>query len=328
VARERARRGIRLAQAGLLINAVLVVVKIVTGVLGHSYALIADGVESSLDIFSSLIVWRGIHVASRSADETYHFGYGKAESLAGAAVALMLFGAAAGIAVAAVREILTPHHVPAPFTLVVLVVVILVKETLFRYVLREGVELESGAVQADAWHHRSDAITSGAAFIGIAVALIGGQRYAAADDVAALFASAIIAFNGFRLLRPALADLMDRAPDADLLDDVAEEAAHEEGVLHIEKVIARRAGVGHFVTLHVQADPCLTLHDAHELGGRVRSRIVRNLPTVLDATIHMEPFEGDHDDRLRRGYTTGHRPRRAPGPIESDARETPRGEGA
>ena len=307
---ERAQRSIRLAQAGLLINAVLVVVKIGTGIVGHSYALIADGVESSLDIFSSLIVWRGIHVAARSADDSYHFGYGKAESVAAAAVSLLLMTAAIGIAIEAVREILSPHHPPASFTLVVLIAVIGVKEMLFRFMLREGETLESGIVQADAWHHRSDAITSGAAFLGISIALIGGEQYAAADEVAALLASAIIAFNGIRLLRPALADLMDRAPETDLLESVADEARREHGVMHIEKVIARRAGVGHFVTLHVQADPGLTLHDAHELGGRVRSRIVTNLPLVLDATIHMEPFEGDSEARREaRGRTTGHRPR-------------------
>lgn len=307
---ERAQRSIRVAQAGLLINAVLVVVKIGTGIVGHSYALIADGVESSLDIFSSLIVWRGIHVAARSADESYHFGYGKAESVAAAAVSLMLMAAAVGIAMEAVREIMTPHSLPAPFTLVVLVVVVGIKELLFRFVQREGEALESAIVQADAWHHRSDAITSGAAFLGIGIALIGGEAYAAADDAAALLASGIIAFNGVRLLRPALADLMDRAPEAELLESVAEEAAREEGVLHIEKVVARRAGVGHFVTVHVQADRDLTLHDAHELGGRVRSRIVTSLPLVLDATIHMEPYDADVGERPpRRGRLSGHRPR-------------------
>lgn len=311
---NRAKRGIRLAQTGLLINAVLVVVKIVTGVVGHSYALIADGVESSLDIFSSLIVWRGISVASRSADESYHFGYGKAESVAAAAVALLLIGAAVGIAIEAVREILTPHHLPAPFTLIVLVVVIAIKEALFRWVLREGNAIESEVVRADAWHHRSDAITSGAAFIGISVALIGGEAWAAADDYAALLASGIIAFNGARLMRPALADLMDRAPEPALLEDVAAEAMREAGVMRIEQVMARRAGAGHFLTLHVQADAGMSLHDAHELGGRVRSRLVRELPTVLDALIHMEPYEeGSQPGQAERGEdydrrVYGHRP--------------------
>jgi cation diffusion facilitator family transporter len=179
-------------------------------------------------------------------------------------------------------------------------------------VQREGEALDSAIVQADAWHHRSDAITSGAAFLGISIALLGGQAYAAADDVAALLASGVIAFNGVRLLRPALGDLMDRAPEEELLENVAAEAAREPGVLHIEKVLARRAGVGHFVTLHVQADPALTLHAAHQLGGRVRSRIVTQLPAVLDATIHMEPFEGDMPSTMAVGRrVAGHRPRRS-----------------
>jgi cation diffusion facilitator family transporter len=309
---ERRRRGVRLAQTGLLINAILVVVKVVTGIVGHSYALIADGVESSLDIFSSMIVWRGIHVAARSPDESYHFGYGKAESVASAAVALLLMGAAAGIAIEAIREIRTPHHVPASFTLIVLVLVVIAKEMLFRRVLREGEALDSGVVMADAWHHRSDAITSAAAFIGISIALAGGADWAAADDYAALFASAIIAVNGARLMRPALADLMDRAPAAELLEHVLEEASQEHGVLRIEKLLARRAGIGHFVTLHVQADPDMTLHDAHVLGGRVRARIVRNVPAVLDALIHMEPYQPE-DTLSRADRLAGHRRPRSSG---------------
>ena len=317
---ERRRRGIRLAQAGLLINAVLVVVKVGTGIVGNSYALIADGVESSLDIFSSLIVWRGIHMAGRSADDDYHFGYGKAESVAAAAVALLLMGAAVGIAIEAVREIRTPHQVPASFTLIVLVLVVVAKETLFRYVLREGEAIDSGVVKADAWHHRSDAITSAAAFIGISIALIGGAEWAEADDWAALLASGIIAMNGARLIRPALADLMDRAPATELLEHVAEEASCEPGVLRIEKVLARRAGVGHFMTLHVQADPLMTLHDAHELGGRVRSRIVGNVPSVLDALIHMEPYEPEREP-TRSGRMSGHLPRPRPATETTPRRE-------
>lgn len=316
---ERARRSARLAQAGLLINAVLVVVKVVTGIVGQSYALIADGVESSLDIFSSLIVWRGINVAARSADDTYHFGYVKAESVAAAAVALLLLGAATGIAIEAVRSLRSPPHVaPASFTLMVLVAVIIIKETLFRYVLREGEALGSGVVQADAWHHRSDALTSAAAFLGISIALAGGDAWAVADGYAALFASAIIAFNGLRILRPALADLMDRAPEPALLERVAHVAGREPGVRCIEKILARRAGAGHFLTLHVQADPDMTLHDAHELGHRVRTRLVRQIPSVLDALIHMEPFEdlpaaglpgAELPDEQPPRRVSGHRPR-------------------
>lgn len=283
-------RGLRLARFGLLVNAVLVFVKVTTGILGNSYALVADGVESSLDIFSSLIVVRGLTIAGRTADERYHFGYAKAESVASAAVAVMLLVAAVGISVQAVREILTPHHVPAPYTLIVLVGVIAAKELLFRKVLLVGSELGSLAVKADAWHHRSDAITSAAAFVGIAIALIGGESWAAADDWAALLASALIAWNGYRLLRPALDDLMDRAPDDDAVEAVRASAAAVDGVQRVEKTLARRAGVGYFITLHIEADADMPLRLAHELGHAVKSRVMTEVPSVLDVIVHMEPW--------------------------------------
>ena len=282
-------RGLRVARFGLLVNAVLVVVKVTTGVLGNSYALVADGVESTLDIFSSLIVVRGLTIAGRTADERYHFGYAKAESVATAAVAVMLLGAAIGISVQAVREILTPHHVPAPYTLLVLVGVIAAKELLFRKVLHVGSELGSIAVKADAWHHRSDAITSAAAFIGISIALVGGDEWAAADDWAALLASGLIAWNGWRLLSPALDDLMDRAPDDDAIDAVRVSAEAVAGVHRVEKTLARRAGVGYFITLHVEADGDMPLRDAHQLGHAVKDRVMTDVPTVLDVIVHMEP---------------------------------------
>ena len=287
---NRTKRGIRSAQAGLLTNAGLAVIKVLTGILGHSYALIADGVESTTDVFSSLVLWRGLNVAARSPDEDYPFGYGKAESLSAAVISLLLMGAAFGIAIQAVREIVTPHHAPAPFTLGVLILVVAVKETLFRKVFAVGDEMDSLAVRADAWHHRSDAITSVAAFVGIGVALIGGPGWEPADDVAALLASAVILFNGIRLLRPAVQDLMDRAPDQALLEKVTEVARKVEGVGATEKILARRVGGKHRVVLHVQADPGLSLKEAHDLGGRVRSRIVEEVPSVVDVLVHMEPL--------------------------------------
>jgi cation diffusion facilitator family transporter len=288
---DRTNRGIRSAQAGILTNAALAVVKILTGLLGHSYALIADGVESATDVFSSLVLWRGLSVAARSPDREYPFGYGKAESLSAAVISLLLIGAAIGIALQAVREIITPHHAPAPYTLLVLVLVVAVKEALFRKVFVVGEEVDSPAVKADAWHHRSDAITSAAAMVGIGVALIGGPGWEPADDVAALFASAMILVNGTRLLRPAIQDLMDRAPDQVLLEDVVRVAKTVEGVLATEKVLARRLGGQYRVVLHVEAEPKLSLKEAHELGGRVRSRVVREVPSVMDVLVHMEPHE-------------------------------------
>ncbi len=286
-----ARRGIQSAQVGLLVNTLLAIIKLFAGVLGNAYALIADAVESSADIFSSLIVWGGLRIASKQADDEYPFGYGKAEPLAAAVVSLMLIGAAAGIAVEAIREIHQPHHTPAPFTLAVLVGVILVKEVLFRRVSAVGREVSSTAVKADAWHHRSDAITSTAAFIGISIALIGGPGWESADDWAALVASGVIVINAILLIRPAIDDLMDRSPGAHLIERISAAATATPDVRFIEKLKVRKVGFGYYVDLHVQAEPMMTLREAHNLSGRVKSAIRSAVPEVAGVLIHMEPHE-------------------------------------
>jgi cation diffusion facilitator family transporter len=283
-------RGVRLAQLGLAVNGLLAFVKLVAGVVGHSQALIADATESFTDLFSSVVVWGGVRIAGRAPDASHPFGHGKAEALAAGVVALMLLGASVGIAISAIREILRPQQVPAPFTLAVLVGVVLVKEVLFRVVRRGAVATESQAVHADAWHHRSDAITSLAAFIGISVALLGGPGWESADDVAAVLASGIILYNGIQVLRPAVDELMDRAPDSALLHRIAGAATAVPGVLAIEKLRGHKHGRHYFLEIHVQADPGLTLRDAHLLGHQVKAAISAAEPAVEDVLVHMEPF--------------------------------------
>lgn len=289
----RVRKSIRTTQVGLLTNTALAIVKVIAGIAGHSQALIADGIESTADVCSSLVVWSGLRISARSADDDYPFGYGKAEPLSALAVGLLLMLAALMIAVESVRQILTPHLTPRPFTLVVLVAVVLIKEVLFRRVIRVGADVGSTAVQADAWHHRSDAITSAAAFVGISVALIGGPGWEAADDWAALLASVIIVYNAIGVIRPATQDLMDRAPGEEMISRVAAAAAAVPGVSAIEKLKVRKAGMGYYVDLHVQADPAMPLHAAHVLSGMVKSAIREAVPEVTGALIHMEPYEAD-----------------------------------
>ena len=289
-------RGIRAAQLGLLVNALLVLVKLISGIVGNSYALIADAIESSTDIFSSLVVWGGLHVASRPADDDHPYGHGRAEALAAAVVAFMLLGAAVSIVIVAAREIATPHHTPMPFTLAVVAAVVIVKEVLFRTVFKVGDSLDSTAVKTDAWHHRSDAITSGAAFIGIALAIWGGPGWESADDWAAIVAAVIIAANGVRFLAVAVNDLMDRSPDATVTSTVDAAAHSVEGVLATEKVRVRKFGIEYLVDLHVQAEPTLSLHEAHILSGKVKHAIQQALPTAKEVLIHMEPFEGLQDN--------------------------------
>jgi cation diffusion facilitator family transporter len=291
---QASRRGVRAAQVGILVNALLAGVKLLAGILGHTYALIADAVESSVDILSSLLVWAGLAVAARPPDEDHPYGHGKAEALAAAAVALMLLGAAAGIAFQAAREIRTPHQVPEPWTLGVLVGVVLVKGLLSRRVKKVGAAIGSTAVKADAWHHLSDALTSAAAFIGISIAVWGsryrgGTGWAQADDWAALVASVVIAFNGILLMRPALHDLMDRMPGDEVVGAIRRAAEGVPGVLAIEKLAVRKAGLGYRVNLHVQAEPTMLLDQAHILSGRVKGAIQTSVPQVQAVLVHMEP---------------------------------------
>jgi cation diffusion facilitator family transporter len=293
----QAQRGIRAVQLAILINAGLAALKLAAGVIGHSYALVADAVESSADIFSSLAVWSGLTIASRPADEDHPYGHGKAEAIAAATVSALLLAAALGIAIQAVHEIRTPHRVPAPWTLAILVGVVIVKIGLARRVHTIGEETGSRAVKSDAWHHLSDVITSSAAFIGISVAIWGtrtrgGPGWAAADDWAALVASVVIAVNGIAMLRLAVHDLMDRTPGQDVLTPIRAAAEAVPGVLAVEKLTARKVGLVYYADLHVHATPTMTLAAAHALGGRVKRAVRRAVPTVEGVLIHMEPYDG------------------------------------
>ncbi len=286
---EAAAIGLRSAMVGVVANMILAAVKAIVGVAGNSYALIADAIESTSDVVSSLVVIGGIKIAAKPADQDHPYGHGKAEPIAAAAVSIALITAAVGIAIESIREIRVPHHAPAAYTLVVLVGVVFVKETLFRYVFRAGNVAGSTAVKTDAWHHRSDAITSLAAFVGISIALIGGKGYESADDFAALFASAIIAFNGFRLFRPAFAEIMDAAPPADVETGVRASAARVPGVASLDKCLVRKMGLEYYVDLHVVVDGHMAVREGHRIAHEVKDAIRRSNPKISDVLIHIEP---------------------------------------
>lgn len=285
--------GARLALLGIAVNFLLAVAKIAAGVVGHCYALIADGIESTLDIFGSVAIWFGLKVAAEPPDDEHPYGHGKAEPLAGAVVAFAVILAAIGLAVESVREIITPHHAPAPFTLAVLVVVILFKETLFRKVSGAAKTLGSTAVQTDAWHHRSDAITSAGAFVGITVALIGGPGWEPADDWAALFTCGIIGFNGWNLLKPALLEIMDTAPPKELETSVRAIAAAVPGVVEVEKCRLRKMGVEFYVDIHIGVRGTLSVREGHVIAHAVKDAIRGANSAAADVLVHIEPAESD-----------------------------------
>jgi len=281
--------GAHLALVGMWINAMLCAVKIGTGVLGHSYALEADGFESLLDIISSLLTWAGLKYAARPADDSHPYGHGKAEPVAGILGSVMILGAGTALAVASVRALWAPRAAPSPYTLAVLVVVMVVKEVHSRRVGKAARETSSTAMEADAMHHRTDAITSAAALVGITLTLVGGPRCAQADSWAALFACAIIGFNGVKIFWPSVADLMDTAPPRTVQEQVRDASAKVEGVTETELCRVRKMGIEYYVDLHVKVDGDISVTAGHEIAHRVKDAVRNAVPEVADVLVHIEP---------------------------------------
>lgn len=296
IASRQTTRGIRSILIGIVANTILAFAKIITGILGHSHALIADGIESTMDIFSSTIVWGGLKVAAKPPDENHPYGHGKAENLAGLIVSLTLIGAAVVIAVQSIRGVFTPRPLPSPYTLIVLISVIVIKLTISRFQLKVGESIGSHALKTDAWHHRLDALTSMAAFVGISIALVAGKGYESADDWAALFVSIIIAVNGYHLFRLAISDIMDEAPDAAVESHIRELAQSVEGVVRVEKCRVRRSGLGYLVELHVEVDENISVRRGHDIAHLVKDTLLHSDLHILDAMIHIEPspFRGEN----------------------------------
>jgi cation diffusion facilitator family transporter len=279
-----------LALFGASVNAALSAIKIGTGFAGHSYALIADGMESGLDVASSLVIWGGLRYAVKSPDADHPYGHGKAEPISALLVSSVLTGAALVLAGLSVREIFSPHRAPpAWITLVVLVFVIAVKEALFRRVRAVGKKIASSAVRTDAWHHRADAITSVAAFTGILIARTGGPACASADAWAALLACGIIGFNGYRLMLPAIAEIMDSAPDPEIERRVRDAAVTVAGVATVEKCRVRKMGLDFYVDLHVGVDGLLTVAAGHQIAHEVKDAVRAAESGVADVLVHVEP---------------------------------------
>ena len=281
-------RAIRTTQLGIMVSIILVVVKALAGHFGHSYALIADATETGADILSSALLWLGLKYSLKPADKGHPYGHGKAEPLAAIVISLFLVGAAIWIGYNALYFINTPHDQPRPFTLFVLLVVIIIKEALFRYVISVGRSLDSQAVIADAHHHRSDAITSVAAFIGIIIALFTG--YEASDDWAALLAACLIIYNAVHILLPALNEIMDSAPSNEVVEKIKEEACGIPEVKAVEKCYVRKMGFDYFVDLHILVEARLTVAEGHNIAHKVKERLMSRNHQIKNALIHVEPF--------------------------------------
>lgn len=290
--RERALRGRQLVLLGVLANVILASFKIVTGVVGKSHALIADGIESAMDLFSSAVMWGAIKYAEKPPDEDHPYGHGRMESFAATVGSLFVILAGLAVAFTSIREILSGAEnpqVPATFTLLVLAITIIIKEGLFRLLVSEGKKIGSRAVETDAWHHRSDALTSLAAGIGITIAIVGGPKWATADDWAALFSCSFIIFNGARMLKESSSDMLDEQADPETVETVRKIACEVHGVTSVEKCRVRRSGLARIADLHVRVPGAMTVHEGHEIAHRVKDRLAASELRISDTTVHIEP---------------------------------------
>jgi len=279
----------RTALLSVVTNALLAGVKGTAGVIGHSDALIADAIESCADIFSSFLVLFGIHYASKPPDEDHPYGHGKAEPLVTFAVVGFLLVSATIIAVESVRHLSEKQEQPAFFTLYVLAAIILIKELSYQYVYRKGQQTNSTSLKADAWHHRSDAISSLIAFLGILATFLFGKGFEKADDWAALIASFFIVYNAYRIFRPALGEIMDEHTHHELIDQIHVAAANVPGVIGIEKCWARKNGMSYVVDLHLEIDGNLSVTEGHGISHALKDHLMEVFPYLTDVLIHIEP---------------------------------------
>lgn len=268
---------------------VLIIVKATAGIFGNSYALIADAIESTTDVFASFLVFLGIKYAKRPADKNHPYGHGRIEPLVTfLVVAIMIFSACL-IAYQAIQNIKTPHESPKSFTLIVLGIIIAWKEIAFQIIYRKAKQLNSSILKAEAWHNRSDAISSLAAFVGISISLIMGKGYESADDWAALFSSAFILYNCYHIFRPALGEIMDEDVYRDLEKDVRSIAATQEGVVNTEKCKIRKVGFVYYIELHVVVNAEITVREGHNIAHALKDLLIDKIPQIGDVLIHIEP---------------------------------------
>ncbi|MFY7990289.1 MAG: cation diffusion facilitator family transporter [Fluviicola sp.] len=279
------------AWLSLIGNLGMAIVKFLVGYFGNAYALIADAIESTGDVFASMLVLIGIKYAQKPPDENHPYGHGKVEPLITFAVVGFLVVSGTLIIDESIHNILTPHKAPHSFTLYFLGAIILIKEGFFRYVDKTSKETGSTSLKADAWHHRSDAITSAFAFVGILIAVILGDEYAAADDWAALCASGVIFFNAYLIFRPALGEIMDEHRYDDFIAVIRELSHDVPGVVKTEKCWVRKSGMRYWVDIHVHVDGRMSVHEGHTIAHALKERLMNELPEIEDVLVHIEPAE-------------------------------------
>jgi len=283
------RSAVRTAGAGLAINLLLGVVKLVGGIVGNSFALISDAVNSIGDSLGSGVVLFALRVAQKPPDSDHPYGHTRAESVAGLSVAWLIAFSAITVGWEAVTHMFDRHTAPAAWTLWIAAANVAIKEVLYRVNKSIGERIGSQSLVANAWDHRSDALCSLAVVFGIAAVRWGGPRFVWADEVAALVVVAAILWSAFHLLRSNAAELMDQQADEETVDAIRQATLKVPGVSAVEKLRVRRSGMECFADIHVEVDPNMTVERGHKIGHDVKERLINEITALRDVLVHLEP---------------------------------------
>ena len=281
--------GLRVTWVGLVVNLLLVGLKFWGGVVGRSQALVADAVHSLSDLFSDVVVLLGLRWGRKEADDDHPYGHGRIETIATVFIGLTLLGAGIGIAYTAIESIYA-HRTsqPTAIALVMAALSVVSKEWMYWYTLRVGRRIHSPALIGNAWHHRSDALSSIAVFIGLLATQIN-PAWHLADAIAALLVSVFILRVGGKLMYRAFRELADTAPEEKILLELQRRAAAVHGVLQVHDLKARHSGPQLLVEMHVVVDGAMTVFDGHEIAREVRLRLLEDVDTVSEVFVHLDP---------------------------------------
>ncbi len=286
---NKEKTAIRTIYFSIIGNTALALIKGLAGFFGNSYALIADAIESTTDILASVLVLFGLTYSNKPADKNHPYGHGKIEPLITFVVVAFLVTSATIIAYESIQHIQTPHKTPKSWTLYILGCIIIWKELSYQFVIRKSKETNSSSLKADAWHHRSDAVTSVMAFIGISIAVIFGKGYETADDWAALVASAFILYNSYLIFMPALGEIMDEHLYDNLITEIRGKSMKVPGVLGTEKCLIRKAGMTYHVDLHVIVNGEISVKEGHHIAHKLKDYLQDEIPDLGNVLIHIEP---------------------------------------
>ena len=285
----------RAAWLGLIVNLALGIVKFLAGVFGHSFALIADAVNSLADFITSVIVLLALRVAQRPADEEHPYGHTRAEGIAASNVALIVVISALLVGWEAIERITGSHQTPARWTLWIAGANMVIKEGLYQYKVRVGQKTGSASIIANAWDHRSDALCSLAVLIGLLVVRVGGPGFNWADEAASLVIVTGIVWSGLRLFFSSASELMDVQADSGFVEQIRQTALAVAGVENVETLWVRKSGLEYFADIHIEVDQHMTVAEGHRIGHEVKDRLVEKFASLRDVLVHLEPFPHTHN---------------------------------